>query len=56
MRKIFCLLCGLSLFCVICFVGGAETGGSLARCIIGSSVSLAAFAGFGYLGGLFFRG
>ena len=53
MRKIFCVLCGVSLFFVVAFIGGAETGGSLTRCIIGSGISLAAFAGFGFLGGLF---
>ena len=55
MRKVCGVLCAVSLLCALGFVGGMETGGSMTVGVIGCTVSLAGFAIFAYLAGLFQR-
>lgn len=52
-RKVARVLCLVAFLMVFGFVGGMETGGAIGTGAIGCLVSLAAFAGFGYIGGLF---
>ena len=47
------VLAGVAFLLVIGFVGGMETGGSMAVGMIGASVSVTLFGLFSYIGGLF---
>ena len=47
------VLAGVAFFSVIGFVGGVETGGSMAVGITGATVSMVFLWLFAYIGGLF---
>lgn len=52
-RAVSRAMTAVAFLCLFGFVGGMETGGSVAVGVIGSVLSLAAMWLFAYIGGLF---
>ncbi len=52
-RKVCRGLCGVGFLVALGSVGRSDIDGPLGPCFLGAVIGIAAFAGFGYLGGLF---